>query len=299
MPVRLYASKDVHRLVPAPLALAIATSIGPMLRQRRNPAELADAERFMRDLLWHTPRAGEAEALAKEWLKEKSRLRELFWRPWLLKRSKIYGREHWVAARKGGLGCVIVFGHIVAAWAPPAILALHGYDLYGVVSPHYWRPMPPGYEGLATLHRRREYAEKPLGTSRLILSDSSPGRMLELLAAGESIAIAFDVPGWAATPFLGRNIALGGGTASLPFKSRARVLPVIPERHGARLDLRMLPPLDPADYPDVKALRTAIARTFEPLVVSRPETVELPWIPSPLLNEVPPPRSANETERAP
>jgi len=285
-PARLYASKHARRLVPAPLALGLAASVGPAVRQRRNPGERFGARQFMTDLLLYTPRAGEAEQLAERWLIEKSQVRELFWRPWLLKNSRVSGTEHWDAAHAGGQGCVIVFGHFGAAWAVPAILGLRGFQHYLVVSPHYWEPMPPGYEGLAILHRRREYGEKVLGNTRLVPSNGRPSRLLDLLHAGESVALAFDVPGWAATPFLGRMVALGGGPATLAAKAKARVLPVTVHRHGARLDLSFLPPLDPATIGDPMSLRAEIARTFEPIVLAHPETVELPWYPSPLVTEV-------------
>lgn len=299
LPLRIYGSKHTHRLIPAPVAIALAAWLGPAGRQRRNPAERTDAQQFMRELLLHTGRASEADALASEWLKEKSIVRELFWRPWLLKRSRVHGTEHWDAAHEGGRGCVIVLGHLVATWATPAVLKLNGFDHYVVVSTHYRNPLPPGYEGLRILHRRREYGEKLFDESRAIPTDADPTRLLELVQEGESVAIAFDVPGWAATPFLGRNVALGGGPATLAFKTKTKALPVIAERHGTRLDVRMLPPLDPADHSDLRSFRNAIARVFEELVLRAPVIVELPWYPSPLVTESPPPRDVTEPELAP
>jgi len=288
LPARLYASKHTHRLIPAELALALAAAAGPAVRQRRNPGERYGARQFMTDLLTYTPRAGEAGALADRWLLEKSQVRELFWRPWLLQKSRVTGTEHWHAAHAGGQGCVIVYGHFGASWAISAILERHGFEHYAVVSPHFWQPMPPGYEGLAILHRRREYGEKVLGNARLVLSNGRPTRLLELLLAGESVGLAFDVPGYAATPFLGRMVALGGGPATLAAKAKAKVLPLTVHRHGSRLDLSFFPPLDPATIGDPMSLRAEIARTFEPVVLAHPEMVELPWYPSPLVTEVNP-----------
>ena len=102
------------------------------------------------------------------------------------------------------------------------------------------------------------------------------------------MAIAFDAPGRAATPFLGRMIAVGGGAATLAFATQCRVLPVVPERHGTRIDLRFHAPLDATDYADARSLRAAIAATFEPIVLARPEEVELAWFPSPLVTEAQP-----------
>ena len=286
LPAWLYGSKHTHRLIPARLALALAAVVGPAARRRRNPAERRDGERFMADLLLHTPRGPEAHELARRWLVEKSRVGELLWRPWLLKHSRIFGREHWDAAHRPGRGLLLVMGHFGPDWATSAILCKYGLDHYVIVHPHYWAPVP-GYAGLMKRHRRREYFEKSLGAERALLSDGPPERPLELLRAGETIVIAFDVPGSAATPFLGRSVALAGGVATLPFKANAMVLPAVPERHGTRSHLRLLPPIDPADYRDPRSLRAAIAQTFEPVVLDRPDAVQLAFVPSPLVTEAP------------
>ncbi|HLY51361.1 MAG TPA: lysophospholipid acyltransferase family protein [Solirubrobacteraceae bacterium] len=257
----------------------------------------------MSELLAHTPRAAEAPALAKEWLKEKARLRELFWRPWLLEHSRVLGAEYWDAARPSGRGCLVVTAHIGGHWAAGPIAARHGYLSYAVASPQYWGRMPPGerqrvgYHGLTTRFLFREYTQKALG-ARALPADSDPGQLLELLNRGESVAIAFDVAGFAATPFLGRTLSLAGGPATLAIKAKARVLPAVCERHGSRIDLRFLPPLDPADYQDPRSLRAAIAKTFEQIVISRPESVELHRIPHPLVAAVPPQVSATAAQRA-
>jgi hypothetical protein len=168
-------------------------------------------------------------------------------------------------------------------FAVPGILARHGLYVHSVMSPHFWLPIG-GLFGLATLHMRREYFET-LGSSRLIASNANPERLIELVESGETVSIAWDAPGSAATPFLGRSVVLGGGPATVAFRTGAKVLPMIPERHGTRIDLRMLEPLDPADYRDRRSLRAAIARTFEPLVLAKPEMLEIAWFPSPLVTE--------------
>jgi lauroyl/myristoyl acyltransferase len=288
LPARLYASQRTHRLLPAGPALALASRIGPAVRHRRNSAERRDGERFMRDLLLHTPRAAEAAELAERWLIEKSKLGELFWRPWLLKRSRILGLENWDRAHEDGRGCLFVVGHIGGSWSIDTILMRHGFEHYAVSHPHLWEPMPAGYWGLWKLHRRREYLEKPLGTSRIFLSTASPEPLLRLLETGNSLLITFDVAGSAATPFLGRHVALAGGPATLAFRTKSPVIPAITQRQGTRIDLRFLSPINPADHVDPRSLRAAIAGAFEPEVLAHPESVELAWFPSPLVTESPP-----------
>ncbi len=283
--LRLYASKYTHRLLPAGLAVPIMAVIEPWARRLLTPGADKYAVRLMQDLLRYTPRSREAPVIARRYLRESSRARELFWRPWLLKRSRVIGRDNWVAAHAGERGCVVVCGHIGPSWAVPGILGQHGFDLYLVTSFHFWEEVQPGLTGLSHRYMRIEYGDKALGRHRLIPNTAPPERLIELVQGGASVGIAFDVPGSAATPFLGRSVALTGGPSTLAFRTKAKVLPVITERHGTRIDLRMLEPLDPADYRDLRSLRAAIARVYEPFVLEKPEIVEVPWYPSPLVTE--------------
>ena len=221
LPARLYGSKTLHRLVPARWAIKLIGLLGPAARQRRNPGERWAAENFMGDLLLHTARAAEAPELAQRWLIERSISGELAWRPWLLRRSRISGREHWAEAHSDGRACLVVTAHFSATWATFSIFALHGLHLYGVASQRHWQPMSPGYEGLQRLHRRREYIEKRFGASRVILSEGPPERLVELLEARESVGIAFDVGGWAPTPSSAGRFP--SPAASRPQRSRRRL----------------------------------------------------------------------------
>ncbi len=286
LPVRLYTTELAHRLIPARAALAIAAAVGTPGQRHDKATERRQAEHLMKDLLLHTPRAGEARQLARRNVKEASRLRELFWRPWLLKHSRVIGQEHWHAATAGGRGCLVVVGHLGGLFALAPGLWQHGFGVYSLSNPSYWEPMPPGFQGRWTL-RLRDYAGA-LGRGRAIPSNLPPEALVELLESGASVLIAFDVPGSAATPFLGRSIALAGGPATLAFRTGVRVLPVLPERHGTRIDVRMFEPLDPADHRDASSLRAAIAAVFERLVLAHPEMVDFAWYPSPLVTEVPP-----------
>lgn len=282
---RLYATPTTHRLLPARLAVPLVAALEPAYRLRRNPVEDVDVKHLMGDLLQYTPRAGDAREAARRHHREQSRLRELFWRPWLLERSRVLGREHWDAAHADDRGCVLVLGHLGGSWAISGILGRHRFDVHMVASAHFWEQPLPGLTGRAHRHLREEYGERALGADRLIPNDAPPEALIELLEQGATVGIAFDVPGSAATPFLGRSVSLTSGPASLAFRTKAKVLPVICERHGVRIDLRMLEPLDPADHRDAGSLRALIARTYEPFIVARPEMVEVAWNPSPLVTE--------------
>jgi lauroyl/myristoyl acyltransferase len=289
LPVRLYASPRVHRLVPTRVAMAIAAAIGTPGARHDRATERRHADHLMRDLLLHTPLAGEARRLARRNFAEISRLRELFWRPWLLERSRVVGHEHWHAAHREGLGCVGVAGHFGALAVAPVILGRYGFRVHTVTNAHFWDPAPPGFLGMLTL-RMREYSQA-LGPGTAIPNNVSPAALAAVIESGRSLMIAFDVPGSTATPFLGRSVPLASGPATLAYRTGAKVLPMLPVREGTRIDVHIFEPLDPADYPDLRSLRAAIASVFERIVLAHPETVDFAWYPSPLVTEVPLPEA--------
>ena len=229
-----------HRLLPARPALGLAGWIGPGVRRRRNSAERRDGERFMADLLLHTPRAAEATSSPSAgWSRSRSSASSSG-APGCSSARGSSSREHWDRARRAERGCLFVSGHIGGHWSVSTILLRHGIEHYAVSHPHHWEPMPPGYRGLAKLHLRREYLEKRLGGSRIILSDGPPERPLRLLEAGNSLLIAFDVAGSAATPFLGGPSPSPAAPPRSPSGRSRPVVPAIPQRQGTRIDLRLL-----------------------------------------------------------
>jgi len=281
---RVYASSLTHRLLPASAGLALAAARAK-LRERRNPGELEETRHFLRELLRNTPRAAEADALAPKLMAEKSRNQELLWRGWLLRKSSVEGVEHWNAASDGGRGFVVVFGHVGASWCVAPVLAGAGLRTYIVIGPHYWN-LYPGFKGLEFRYRRREL-EARIGAERVLSSETPPERLAELIGSGEPILLAWDAPGRAATPFLGRTASVGGGPARLAFGLQVKVLPAVPERLGTRLVVRLHPPIDSRDFSDHRELRAEIARRFEPIVLERPQDLEMAWVPPPLITEPP------------
>jgi lauroyl/myristoyl acyltransferase len=239
-------------------------------------------------LLQHTPRAGEAAAVARLWMAEKSRISEIFWRPWLMRRGSLEGAEHWHSARQDERGFVLVFGHLSPMFAVPAVLAHQGLPFHIVVGAHYFEPKPPGYAGLEIL-RWRAYGEA-VGRERMVVASASFQSLKDLIERGEVVGLAFDAPGRTPTPFLGRTVQLGGGAARLAFETGTKVLPVVSRRHGASTTLHLDPPLDASEFPDVSSLQAALARRFEHFVLEKPEAIQLAWDPLPLIVDAPAPR---------
>lgn len=294
----LYATPRNHRILPAFLAVWLAGYLEPVARRLRNPQEAVEAQRLMSDLLQFTPRAHETRQATRRHLRERSMMRELMWRPWLLRWARIDGAHALDEARDGGLGCVVVIAHIGASWAVSGIFGRYGYDdVHVVASAHYFDDLPDDLVGRTHRHLHQTYAMDALGPDRVHSNTAPPERLTELIRAGDTVAIAFDVPGSTATPFLGRSVALASGPASLAFQTGAKVVPVIARRSGVRLRLQILTPIEPTDYRDLPSLRAAIARAYEPILLKNPEIIENAWYPSPLVTEAlsaPPPSSTSE-----
>jgi hypothetical protein len=105
---------------------------------------------------------------------------ELLWRPWLLKRSRILG----VSTGTTLTARARVPDH---EWPHRSALGRVHAPLQARARP-LWRwpsssldPMAPGCAGLRKLHLRREYMEKAVGSSRVLLSDG-PAPRIELPA---------------------------------------------------------------------------------------------------------------------
>jgi lauroyl/myristoyl acyltransferase len=284
LPARIYGAPLAHRLIPAQAGVGLVEARARM-RARRNPHEREDIKRFLERLLAHTPRAGEADALVERWMTEKSAGQELQWRYWLFPKSTVDNPEKWREATAGGRGVVVVFGHLAPTWSVAPILQYNGMPVHIVIGPHYW-DLEPGFKGLEMDYRRRKL-QSIVGEERTHSTATvKPETLAGIVMGGEAVLLAWDAPGRAATPFLGRNIPVGGAAARLAFGTKVPVLPVVPERRGTRLAARFLDVIEPEAYEDHRALREAIAKAFEPVVVERPHAIELAWNPSPLVTDV-------------
>ena len=84
------------------------------------------------------------------------------------------------------------------------------------------------------------------------------------------------------------SLAWKMGRRSAQVSSLPKVLPILPEREGSRVVVRMQEPIDPTEFRDVRTLRGAIAAVFAKLILEKPWNVDYGWYPSPLVTEVPP-----------
>jgi lauroyl/myristoyl acyltransferase len=270
---RLYASPLLQRLVPDRVAVAAARLVGEY-QWRKDPELRQEARGRMKALLAETPRAGEAEALAKQHVIE-SRVRGVvFWRPRMQARARLEGLEHLREAAAARRGVVIVSSHIGAnalAHTPP--LAREGWRMQ-VVGGHWLYPPYRGYDGLRGL-RLKERVEREGST--WIRPGDAHARLEELLRRGEVCVIPFDLPGTHRATFLGKTAWLRSGLVRLAEATGARLVPMFVGCEGHRLYARVEHPIDPADHEGVDDLMDLLADRFSEEILSRPAEREGSW----------------------
>ncbi len=269
--IRLAGSQSLRRMFPRQAAYALLWLLNERL-WRRSPQYRDECGRSMSYLLAKSPRAKDADGLAKRYGYEALRRSELLWRPWVAGTLPIDGAETLRAAQLQGRGVLLNFSHHGLFHGIFASLRREGFDLYVAAAPGYFEPPGPGYQG----RRDRQHILNVMRGSHVFDAARSSPYIRELLAAGEIVALAFDMPGTAETVFLGRRVYAAPGLARTAKRSGALIVPVTMHRHRDLARLRVEQPLDPDDYETVEELHAAVVTRHEPGILAWPEAFEFP-----------------------
>jgi lauroyl/myristoyl acyltransferase len=263
---RLLATPALHRLLPAPAALA-ALRLVLRARWRRDAARRAHGEHLARLIVSHTEREADANALAPRLYEEEEMRGELLMRPWLGRRIEVSGEEHFRRCVAAGRGTIVSFPHLGPWWGLAVALGRIAGRTYMLGAPHTVREHPTGYRGRAA-QRIRLWMEE--ADARLIDARKSSPIVAELLRRGQAVAIGFDLPGSRQVELLGKRVMVASGTVWLARDTGAMVLPVYTERSGHRTRVRITEPLDPSSYETPEAMWAALASRIEGFVLADP-----------------------------
>jgi lauroyl/myristoyl acyltransferase len=268
---RAYATPALHRLAPWPLALATVRA-----RARRlwaQPAKREHALRSMEYLVGASSRAHEVEAIAERYVFENVKRDELTWRPWQTTRFPVDGAGILRELAASGRGAIVNFLHHGQYAGTFGSLGRHGVHLHLAVNPGLLGPQPPTYEGRrGTRHIRTAR----VGTASVFSANGGLDRMRELLADGELVALASDLPGSMPMDLLGRRVSAGSGAARLSLETGAPIVAVTAWRDGSLQRLRVEAPIDPVDHTDVASVQQAIADAHAPALLAWPEALMEP-----------------------
>jgi lauroyl/myristoyl acyltransferase len=268
---RLRASEALHRLVPAPLAMA-ALDLGQRLAVRRRPARLDAGRAAMEAVVGGTDREGELESLAFRHLCASSRGWELMWRPWLLAKMPVIGAEALrdVEPGRGIIFSAPHFGPLAGMAALPTVVG----PIHVAVGEHMVAPeAPPGYHGY-----QNEQVRKILRVNdfRVVRAAGSARTFTQVLKDGGRVMLNLDVPGKTPVQFLGKTVELMSGTARLATTTDSVVFPVVPLPENGKWSVQLGAPLDPRRYDRWEDLLQATVASAEQLILRAPEYLENP-----------------------
>lgn len=272
--VRALTSTALRRRVPLTLALGVARALNAARWHSAGYREWC--ERSMRFLLGTSPRAAEADRLAKEYGYWSLKRSELLWHPHRLTSIPLDGVDRLRDAQAQGRGVVLSFNHHGWFVASFSALRARGITTHLAAADHYFLDTPkPGYHGR---HDRQHLLDCARGSEVFNAVGSFP-HIRDLLAAGEIVALAFDVPGPTPTEILGRTVHTAHGVARTAKSTGALVLPLTMWNTGGALGTaRLDAPLDPNDYDSVEDLHRAVVAKHAPALLAWPEATEWPLL---------------------
>jgi lauroyl/myristoyl acyltransferase len=270
--VRLRTSPMLRRLLPSAVVARRAAARG-RAAWRKDPQAREQTLTAMRAILGGTPRAGEAEELARAHLVESEITDALFWQPWQppLLDARSQTNLHDALAR--GRGVLLSSCHTGPIFLAASAISAAGRTPYTVAAPWFFQEPSADRWGRRIAHWRLQVHRLD---HRVLCSVGSFPLLEALLREGEVVQLYFDMPGSLRTSFLGKPVMLASGSARLACAADALVLPVRPRRAGHRAQLDVREPLDPRDFADAQELHRALAAVHEPLILELPQLLEDP-----------------------
>jgi lauroyl/myristoyl acyltransferase len=262
---RAYATPALHRLAPWPVAVAVVRARAARLwtvPQVREHARLS-----MGFVLGCSTSPENVEAAARRWIFETIKRDELTWRPWQTTRLPVEGLDVLRKLREAGRGAIVNFLHHGQYAGTFGSLARVGFPSQIAVLPSLIGTQPRSYEG----RRRSQHIRTASTGCTVFRAKGELDQMRDLLAAGELVSLATDVPGNTPMTMLGRRVSCGSGAARLSAESNAPIVPITAWRRGSLQVLRVEAPIEPREYGDFRAVQQAIADAHAPALAAWPE----------------------------
>ncbi|MGD0453271.1 MAG: hypothetical protein ABSB69_06710 [Solirubrobacteraceae bacterium] len=269
--MRATTAAALRRVLPARLLVRRAEARAASAWET-SPAERERALTVMKAIVGGTPRAGELDELARQYLIDRAAHRELFWQRWKMPSMDSRSTEHVQAALSSGRGVLASSCHLgpffLQFW--PLTEMRSGYGVFG---PWFFEEPSPDHWGRRLAHWRKELERRD---ERRLSSQGVFATLRGLLEQGELAIIYFDMPGSRRTQFLGKPVTLATGTARLAIAADALVLPLRARRdgHHVRTDVQAL--LDPREFSGYEQLHDALAGVHERSILERPGALEDP-----------------------
>jgi lauroyl/myristoyl acyltransferase len=260
----------VSGLRRAPLPVAAPFVRRRVRRALADPVALEVAHRQMDFLLGVRRPDVDLDAVAMRHVEQVVWRRELRWRTDFMTSQRVTGAEHLVDGREGGKGLILCFLHHGRFEGIFGSLArAGGPHISAVGHPSLFDPAMPAH---TAAHRR--LVEKG---STLVPASLGYEGLRDLVANGDVLGIALDLPGSTRARFVGRDVRCASGAARIACDTGAAVVLALPRRiDDLQQDLVVSEPLSPADHQDPLSLLQAILDGFEESVLDWPEAYDWP-----------------------
>jgi KDO2-lipid IV(A) lauroyltransferase len=271
-PASRVRASGITRRVPQALAVAWAVQLGRGAWLL--PARRESARRWAQVML---PGADAAtrDRLARRHLVELAVQSELYWHvPDVVGNPAVVeGGEHLDAALAQGRGAIVALSHVGPMTAALAALGARQGRIYAVRQAGNYSGVVTGDEGRWTKYQRQVVEDAGV---RLLSRGGVFGALQALLARGEVVLVAWDVPGRRPVAWLGQEMQLSGGVPNLAGATGAPVVPALAVRDRWRVRVLLAPALA-ADDPDLPrrvaesaetALRTRLPQLQEHVLLT-------------------------------
>lgn len=266
----LYATVWLHRLVPDGVALGLAALVGHL--QWLWPPARRRAIGRMSLMVARTPLEGEVRKLARRQLVNHAVTTEIGMRRWVSRDAPVEGREHLEAALASGRPVIVMLGHLEGA--SMAILWTIERPVYCIAHPFISPADTRTRAGWGAYKVRlgwRLVRDSPL---RLIFRGSAYRALDTILAHGQVVAMALDVPGSSRTTMAGKTAFLGSGLANLARQNDALIVPLTGHLEKRRPSVLIHEPVDPRSYADAQSLLDRLAALLGEEILKAPDRVD-------------------------
>jgi lauroyl/myristoyl acyltransferase len=263
---RAYATTTFHRALPWPVAVAGVEARAARLW--KSPVWQEYAIRSMDYVLGCTSRADEVEKLARRWVFENVKRDELTWRPWQATRWPVERIEVLADVVADGRGAILSFFHHGQHGGMFGSLARRGFRSHVAVLESLLHDLEPGYKGM----RKAQHIEMARIGATVFQAKGSMDHMRELLASGELLGLASDLPGSLPVTVFGRNASAGSGAARLAADLGVPLVPVTAHRRGLFVQsFRIGDPIEPRHHEGLESIQQAIFDAQADAILEWPE----------------------------